>query len=87
MRKENLVNERKYKKQIKIKGGRKMLARKCDRCGAFYDNYTTESGIETDEYEVACLRACPTHSRQMPENEPLDLCPDCMDEFFKWFNN
>ena len=47
-------------------------ARKCDRCGAFYEPYKTDILITKN----------PVH----PING-LDLCPDCMDTFKKWLNN
>lgn len=47
-------------------------ARKCDKCGAFYEPYRTN---------IAIL------SRDSLSADGLDLCPDCMDTFKKWLNN
>lgn len=46
-------------------------AKKCDKCGAFYEPYKTG---------IIIL------SNTMPQ-EGLDLCPECMDTFKKWLNN
>lgn len=47
-------------------------ARKCDRCGAFYEPYKTDTIILT---------------KNVTSIDGVDLCPDCMDTFKKWFNN
>lgn len=47
-------------------------AKKCDKCGAFYEPYKTTILILTEK----CLT-----------RDGLDLCPDCMDTFKKWLNN
>lgn len=47
-------------------------AKKCDKCGAFYEPYKTE---------IIIL------SNAIPTMDGVDLCPDCMDTFKKWLNN
>lgn len=47
-------------------------AKKCDRCGAFYEPYKTDIIIIT---------------KNSLQADGLDLCPDCMDTFKKWLNN
>lgn len=47
-------------------------ARKCDKCGAFYEPYRTN---------IVIL------SRDSLSADGLDLCPDCMDTLKKWLNN
>ncbi len=47
-------------------------AKKCDKCGAFYEPYKTG---------IIIL------SNAIPSMDGVDLCPDCMDTFKKWLNN
>ena len=47
-------------------------AKKCDKCGAFYEPYKTDTIILT---------------KNVMSTDGLDLCPDCMDTFKKWLNN
>lgn len=47
-------------------------AKKCDKCGAFYEPYQTNIIILTEKSLT---------------RDGLDLCPDCMDTFKKWLNN
>lgn len=47
-------------------------AKKCDKCGAFYEPYKTDTIILT---------------KNVLSTDGLDLCPDCMDTFKKWLNN
>lgn len=44
-------------------------AKKCDKCGAFYEPYKTDIIIIT---------------KNSLQADGLDLCPDCMDTFKKW---
>lgn len=58
------------------------LAKKCDRCGKFYETYNTTndneniSGIMTLNLD---------EQRKYYSHEPFDLCPKCKDAFEKWF--
>lgn len=47
-------------------------ARKCDKCGAFYEPYRTNIIVIT---------------KDSVSSDGLDLCPDCMDTFKKWLKN
>lgn len=59
------------------------LAKKCDRCGAFYNNYNEAQNpkkinaimtLNTDKYN------------KYFSNEILNLCPNCEQNFWKWLN-
>lgn len=47
-------------------------AKKCDKCGAFYEPYRTNIIVIT---------------KDSLSSDGLDLCPDCMDTFKKWLKN
>lgn len=47
-------------------------AKKCDKCGAFYEPY--KSGIII-------------LSNAIPSMDDVDLCPDCMNTFKLWLKN
>ena len=59
------------------------LAKKCDRCGKFYDgynlvkNYKNINGIMTLNID---------EQGHDYTHKPLDLCPRCKDSFEKWLN-
>lgn len=59
-----------------------MLARVCDRCGKLYKMYN-----DTDNKNK--INAITTLNRDSKNNHwshgPYDLCPECSDEFMKWF--
>lgn len=57
-------------------------ARKCDRCGALYEEYKVNSPTRTDRYKVNSIITGVKGYR----NEPKDLCPECMESFIRWFN-
>lgn len=57
-------------------------ARKCDRCGALYEEYKVNSPTRTDRYKVNSIIT----GVQGYRNNPKDLCPECMTEFLEWFN-
>ena len=54
------------------------MAKKCDRCGKFYENYPT--GNKT---QYNALRIIQRNSIDETINgyTTYDLCPECMDEF------
>lgn len=58
-----------------------MNAKKCDRCGSFYD-IRYPSAIE----ELAIAFNATSHAqevcRKMEEN--VDLCPSCSNKLFEW---
>ena len=56
-----------------------MTAKKCDRCGTFYEEGTNnKSGRFT--LNVISEDSYWSHS-------PYDICPSCLDELMKWFKN
>ena len=62
------------------------LAKKCDRCGKFYDHYprgnkTQSNAIRKIQKDAAggTAEAC--------ANWVIDLCPECMDSFENWLKN
>ena len=50
-----------------------MIARKCDRCGDFYEMDSERSVI--------------TFSMPGKQDERFDLCPNCTTDFEKWITN
>lgn len=58
-----------------------MIAKKCDRCGAFYDLYNVERNKEKIN-GVAPLNT--DESGRYCWHEYIDLCPDCKDSFERW---
>lgn len=63
-----------------------MEARKCDRCGKLYENYSLS--IPGDpikgggNYRVNGFKT----GTDSCMNTFKDLCPECMSEFIEWFN-
>ena len=58
------------------------LAKKCDRCGNFYEAYNTTNDSENIS-GIMTLNL--DDQRRYYSHEPLDLCPKCKDAFEKWF--
>lgn len=60
-------------------------ARKCDRCGCYYDENTKHkvnaSGQKTVISEVCTYTICETAYRL------YDLCDNCIDDFFEFMCN
>lgn len=58
-----------------------MNARKCDRCGKFYEEYGTEyESKESDTVLFVNTSSSITYTTQ----KEFNLCPECMDELKKW---
>lgn len=55
-------------------------ARKCDRCGKFYDIYTI-NGLQDDLAKISTI----TTGNLNSNNISRDLCPECMNEFIEWY--
>lgn len=56
-----------------------MIAKKCDRCGKFYEHEKpklTKIG-NINAHRIAWELYC--------NNRFIDLCPDCLNDFKKWF--
>ena len=60
------------------------LAKKCDRCGKFYEEYNTKNDGKNINgillLNIDCHEKYYTHG-------PIDLCPDCKDSFKEWLTN
>ena len=55
-------------------------AKKCDRCGTFYAHYPTKD--QPDAYNaIMRVRVDGSGTRTQGTDYPIDLCPECMDEF------
>lgn len=48
-------------------------ANKCDKCGAYYEPYKTDTFIIITKKSL--------------QSDGIDLCPDCMNTFKLWLNN
>ena len=60
------------------------LAKKCDRCGKFYEAYNTAKDSENIN-GIMTLNL--DDQRKYYSHEPLDLCPECKDAFEEWMKN
>ena len=59
------------------------LAKKCDRCGKFYDEYN----FAKDDKNINGIMTLNLDEQDhYYTHEPLDLCPSCKDSFEKWLN-
>ena len=56
-----------------------MTAKKCDRCGKFYDPYTFDS---SESYRYDVIKDCHPY----PNTIKIDLCLTCKSELVKWLN-
>lgn len=58
------------------------IAKKCDRCGKFYEVYNKkEDNININKimsFNIYC-------NTNYFNNVPIDLCPECKDSFNSWF--
>ena len=56
-------------------------AKKCDRCGKFYDEYNTcRNNKKPNGIQVISLDT----NHKYFEYALIDLCPECMDQFQEW---
>ena len=59
------------------------LAKKCDRCGKFYDEYN----FARDDKNINGIMTLNLDDQDdYYAHDPLDLCPSCKDSFEKWLN-
>lgn len=73
-----------------------MNAKKCDRCGAYYDKGPvskdavsfTVRGKKFTGYGIKVLAidedASKHYSVEARNDQPVDLCPDCLESFYRW---
>ena len=57
-------------------------ARKCDRCGLYYDSYNDKNNSE--KINGIMLINIDSNNRYFSHG-PHDLCPACSNELMKWF--
>lgn len=62
------------------------VCKKCDRCGTMYENYNYPNSGTTD-YNGLIFTSFDDTSNRYASRGSNDLCPDCMKQFKKWFNN
>jgi len=62
-----------------------MNAKKCDRCGKFYETGGNTSLIQCDSEYVGVLLYSDIYPKKA-NNTIHDLCNDCAEEFQKWMN-
>ena len=59
-----------------------MIAKKCDRCGTFYEEYNIKKSSKC----INGLMLLNIDSQQSYfTHGPYDICPKCTEEFMKWF--
>ena len=59
------------------------LAKKCDRCGKFYDEYN----FTKDDKNINGIMTLNLDEQDhYYTHKPLDFCPSCKDSFEKWLN-
>ena len=68
-----------------------MDAKKCDRCGRFYEEYGEYKATNAFEYKVKKTSVIQTGTKTKAgdfiHKNQFDLCPLCMDELDKFLNN
>ena len=68
-----------------------MNAKKCDRCGAFYERYAREAE-PSDSDKIKNLLNNKRNGFMITQDigyysENIDLCPECFEELLKWLDN
>ena len=68
-----------------------MNAKKCDRCGAFYDSYKRKAK-ETDGDKIKSFFQGNRDGIRMSKSDGyisphIDLCPSCLEELLRWLDN
>lgn len=59
-----------------------MLAKKCDRCGKFYESYDM---IDNREMNGVYIISKNEFGVRESISEDIDLCIECMNSFIKWY--
>lgn len=57
-----------------------MLAKKCDRCGKFYESYDMIDNSETNGVYIISKFGV-----RESIIKDIDLCRECMNSFIKWY--
>lgn len=58
-----------------------MLAKKCDRCGKFYESYDMIDNSETNGVYIISKFGV-----RESIIKDIDLCRECMNSFIKWYD-
>lgn len=58
------------------------IARKCDRCGLYYDEYNV--GYNAEKINGINLLNIDSNGKYFSHG-PQDLCPACSNELMRWF--
>ena len=58
------------------------IARRCDRCGSYYDPHNDENNAEKIN-SIKLININDTDNRYFSYG-PYDLCPACSNELMKW---
>ena len=61
-----------------------MNARKCDRCGKFYEQYNNQPSGDEQPNKIAFVREYGVHIHNEAKLCSFDLCEQCMDRVKKW---
>lgn len=61
------------------------LAKKCDRCGKFYDHYPIDDTVL--QYNAVRMIQKKFTGETKNSHAAYDLCPECMASFTHWFKN
>lgn len=60
------------------------LAKKCGRCGKYYDPYPTGAKVKRNAVARVTLNS---KGGVSGNDDPIDLCEDCMSEFDRFMIN
>lgn len=62
-------------------------AKKCDRCGKFFEPYNIDAGyIEPTMYTNILLKDASLEKGTYRESGDYDLCKECNDSFLEWLS-
>lgn len=61
-----------------------MLAKKCDRCGEYYDKYHDLSPIAKGKTNGIILVDYDDDDKTFSSRKYIDLCPRCLTDFESW---
>ena len=63
------------------------IARKCDRCGGFFEFYTVMVNDESTSIGFNTLtQGCYSHEDGCHHKKSYDLCRECCKEFNEWLD-
>ena len=64
-----------------------MLAKKCDRCGKFYELYTEKSKCRAKDVNgIAFVHICTNGDYSGTKSDGYDLCPECLNAVIDFVN-